>query len=162
MKVLTALFCGVILGLVFSRFADNVLKGDAKPFEELLEDAREAVHNVGGCAALPAEAASLIRYAKENDTDWMSGSKLADYAPNMKKLEDTLPQSVSLRIVSKSSIYGLPLPAGIEIPEHVQIRFGTHFSYAHLLIFPPNTHLERLPKYTVNIGESVYLSRGNL
>ena len=167
--MLITLFCGVIAGFVLagvlSYFINNYFMSNPKPFEELLEEAREAIHNVdaGGCADLPAEAASLIRYAKQNATHYLPGDELAEYAPNMKKLEDALlPQNARLWIVRESTIYGLPPPVGIEIPEHVVIRFGTHTSYIHLLIFPTGTHLTRLPKYVVNIRESVYLSRGNL
>jgi len=167
MKMMITLFSGVIVGftlsIALSRFVES-FKGDPKPFEELLEDARQAIHDVdaGGYAVLPAEAASLIRYAKRNVTHYLLGYELAEYAPNMKKLEDKLQQNAQLWIVRENTIYGLPPPVGIEIPEHVVIRFGTHTSYVHLLIFPTNTHLTRLPKYVVNIRESVYLSRGNL
>ena len=167
MKKMIPLFCGVIVGfvlsVVLSHFVDNS-KDDAKPFEELLEDARQAVGNVdvGGSAVLPEEATSLIRYAKLSATHRFPYDELAGYAPNLKKLQDMLQQNAQLWIVQESSIYGLPPPVGLEIPEHVVIRFGTHTSYAHLLIFPTNTHLTKLPKYVVPITESVYFSRGNL
>jgi len=69
MTMVITLFCGVIAGFVLagvlSYFVNNYFMSNPKPFEELLEEAREAIHNVdaGGYTDLPAEAASLIRYA---------------------------------------------------------------------------------------------------
>jgi hypothetical protein len=133
---MATLFCGVIVGVVLSiglsRFFDSYSIYDAMPFEELLEEARQAIHNVdvGGDAVLPTEAASLIRYAKQNATHCIPDDELAECAPNMKKLQDILPQNVQLRIVrERSYIYSSPAVIDIEIPEHVTIRFGTHTSY---------------------------------
>ena len=133
---------------------------DAKPFEELLQEAELVIRNVGGSVALAADADAVLAYAKDNQAYHLSPDDWAMYAPAIQKVQNMLPQAVLSWIVPMSQKeYATTL---IEIPEHVVIRFGTHFSYAWMLIFATNNSPTELPEGVVHIGESVYLSRRNM
>ena len=142
-----------------------------KPFEELLKAAETAIADVGGDAVLTAEAGAVLAHAKEKEKGsraytytYLEQNDWEIYAPAMLKLQETLPQDVLSWIVLEPDKVILSQNVGeadmvwVEVPEHVVIRFGTHFSYAWMSIFAPDKTLSDVPDGVVPFGESIYFS----
>ena len=143
--------------------ACNYWVDDAKPFEELLGAAKAAVAQVGGCAVLATEADAVLVSMREHEAGGhlFSQDEWEAYAPAMRKMEELLPQAVSSWVVCETHYVHLPDKI-IAVPEHVAVRFGTHSSYAWILVFSATNTLSELPQDVVHIGGTVYVSRNNL
>ena len=144
-----------------------------KSFDKLQHIAELAVNEVGGGDILAFEADLLLTSAKENE---MFASDLRilsngweKSAPNIDKLTSILEKSRSRTwlVMRQRKIDVLDSNVSstwktVDLPEHVVVRFGSHYSYAWLLIFPPDNTLIDLPNGVVYICKSVYLSRRNI
>jgi len=143
---------------------------ETRPFEELRQAAEAAIADVGGYAVLAAEADAILAYAKEkkkgslprtyfDQNDWET------YAPAMLKLKESLPQAVTSwieldthEIIPRQNME----EPRLEVPEHVTIRFGTHFSYAWITFFYSEITLSVLPDDVVHLWKSIYISPNDL
>ena len=168
LKVFAIVLVVLFLGLVgLHRAVRLYVTFDAKQFRTLLRDAESVIMDVGGCAILASEASRILanttesnRYLHLNGNDWVLK------APAIYKTQEKLSPNVRLWVVSESyPVFETMQDCKrhkIEIPEHVVIRFGTHSSYAWILIFAMDKALTELPQGIVRIGESVYLSPRNM
>ena len=150
-----ALFCAVHMCATWG----------AKPFPTLLREAESAIADAGGCDILASEASWVLAY-DEPHYGHSFEKELAKNAPAIYKVREKLSQNrkwpnASLWVDEPHSVYKAAEKGAhkIEVPARVVIRFGTHSSYAWIVIFATGTTLADLPDGTVQTGTSVYVSQ---
>jgi hypothetical protein len=126
-----------------------------KTFAELRLEADAAIAQAGGCGALSAEAAEVLFAARSErgDAEYFRIEDWHRRAPAIAKACDILsPFGHSPWLGRTRSADALP---------HVVIRFGTHSSYAWLLIFAPENAPVEETNPMIRLGENIYLSQEN-
>ena len=137
-----------------------------KSFEEHYLYAKEKTEVIDNYDALAKEAEVIISYAKENKTSYIDENLLSSIAPLVLELKTN---SLGMLWIEREVRYeyGYKVKKGnetiisvpsIRIPEHVVIRYGTHSSYAWMLIFATDNDLFEFPGDLIHVGGTVYLS----
>ena len=148
-----------------------------KPFEKLYIEAEAAVAEVGGYDVLTSEADSILRLNNSrkdernnsfypSSMDWMERAgaimqiqkKLAHPHGGLPWIMKSYEDDVLARDADGKWIF----VRTIHVPEHITVRFGTHSSYAWMLIFASNSCLTNLPDSAIHMGGTIYISPRNL
>lgn len=181
-KILLATCCLIAIFVICITLPHSILwltRLNAEPFNQLHQNLETTISDVGGCVVLSSEADVILRRAREiygkNPAPPVSEAFLIKNAPAiyrvLKNLHTGSTPRASFWIINESypvSIYATTqdgvksVSHRLTIPAHVVIRFGTHTSYAWLLIFATDKTLTELPDGVIHIGETVYLSQKNL
>lgn len=177
LKTIAVVFVVLVLGVIGLHYSVRLYaEWGAKPFSRLLFEAESVIADVGGCAVLTSEMNWVLTYDKSLYGDLFEKDLLAN-APAISKVKKKLSQNrngpdARLWVVKEPyPIYKGYMEKGmsnienlhsIKMAEHLVIRFGTHSSYAWLLIFATDNTLKEIPNGVVHIGGTVYLSPRNL
>ena len=138
----------------------------AKPFEKLVREAESVIADAGGYAVLAEEVSWVLAY-DGSAYGYLFENALSANAPAIYKVKENLYNAWLWVVHTPCPVQKTTKAEGewwreIEMPKCVKIRFGTHSSYAWIYMFAPDNTLKELPEGVIHLGESIYISRGNL